>query len=131
VAAREMRLSVLLRLHLIVVSMIMLSLGGWIASRIHGFQTSFEVFDRSHIPYYKIMYYGSVGQDAFRSLVIIMSLVRFAVCGLQGHKQRRRTEPQNSQRGGWTRNEGGGGQGKLERCDAEGHGKERTLLHSC
>ncbi|OQE51531.1 hypothetical protein PENNAL_c0507G10108, partial [Penicillium nalgiovense] len=43
----------------IVVSMIVLSLGGWIASRVHGFQTSFEFFDRSHIPYYKIMYYGS------------------------------------------------------------------------
>jgi hypothetical protein len=81
VAAREMRRSVLLRLHSIVVSMIMLSLGGRIASRVHGFQTSFEVFDRSHIPYYKIMYYASVGQDAFR----FMSLVRFAVCGLQGH----------------------------------------------
>ncbi|KAI1829249.1 hypothetical protein DTO027I6_9985 [Penicillium roqueforti] len=43
-----------------VVSMIVLSLGGWIASRVHGFQTSFEFFDRSHIPYYKIMYYGPV-----------------------------------------------------------------------
>ncbi|CAG8184448.1 unnamed protein product [Penicillium nalgiovense] len=69
----------------IVVSMIVLSLGGWLASRVHGFQTSFEFFDRSHIPYYKIMYYGSVGQAAFGSLVIIMSLVRFAVCGLRGH----------------------------------------------
>jgi hypothetical protein len=68
----------------IVVSMIVLSLGGWIASRVHGFQT-FEFFERSHIPYYKIMYYGSVGQAAFGSLVIIMSLVHFAVCGLRGH----------------------------------------------
>ncbi|CAG8104278.1 unnamed protein product [Penicillium nalgiovense] len=40
----------------IVVSMIVLSLGGWIASRVHGFQTSFEFFDRGHIPYYKIIY---------------------------------------------------------------------------
>jgi len=68
-----------------VVSMIVLLLGGWIASRVHGFQISFEFFARSHIPYYKIMYYGSVGQAAFGSLVIIMSLVRFAVCGLRGH----------------------------------------------
>jgi hypothetical protein len=69
----------------VVVSMIVLSLGGWIASRVHGFQTSFEFFNRSHIPYYKVMYYGSVGQAAFGSLVIIMSLVRFGVCGLRGH----------------------------------------------
>ncbi|CRL31394.1 hypothetical protein EN45_043480 [Penicillium chrysogenum] len=69
----------------IVVSMIVLSLGGWIASRVHGFQTSFEFFARSHIPYYKIMYYGSFGQAAFGSLVIIMSLVHFPVCGLRGH----------------------------------------------
>ncbi|OQE10570.1 hypothetical protein PENFLA_c089G02992 [Penicillium flavigenum] len=69
----------------IVVRMTVLSLGGWIARRVHGFQTSFEFFERSHIPYYKIMYYGSVGQAAFGSLVIIMSLVRFAVCGVRGH----------------------------------------------
>ncbi|CDM32741.1 hypothetical protein PROQFM164_S02g002892 [Penicillium roqueforti FM164] len=69
----------------IVVSIIVLSLGGWIASRVHGFQISFEFFNRSHILYYKIMYYGSVGQAAFGSLVIIISLVRFAVCGLRGH----------------------------------------------
>jgi hypothetical protein len=31
------------------------------------------------------MYYGSVGQAAFGSVVIIMSLVRFAVCGLRDH----------------------------------------------
>ncbi|CAP94195.1 hypothetical protein PCH_Pc16g15250 [Penicillium rubens Wisconsin 54-1255] len=43
----------------------------------------------SHIPYYKIMYYGSVGQAAFGSLVIIMSLVRFAVCGLRGSEHLR------------------------------------------
>jgi hypothetical protein len=64
---------------------IVLSLGGWIASRVHGFQTSFEFFDRSHIPYYKFTYYGSVGQATFGSLVIIMSLLRFAACGLWGH----------------------------------------------
>ncbi|CAG8032301.1 unnamed protein product [Penicillium nalgiovense] len=69
----------------IVVSMIVPSLGGWIASHVHGFQTSFEFLDRGRFPYYRIMYYGSVGQAAFGSLVIIMSLVRFAICGLRGH----------------------------------------------
>ncbi|CDM38505.1 unnamed protein product [Penicillium roqueforti FM164] len=55
--------------------MIVLSLGGWIASRVHGFQISFEFFgSEDHIPYYNIMYYGSVGQAAFGSLVVIVSL---------------------------------------------------------
>ncbi|CAG8095162.1 unnamed protein product [Penicillium nalgiovense] len=61
----------------IVASMIVLSLGGRIASRVHGFQTPFEFFDMSHIPYYKIMYYESVGQAAFGSLVAIMSRVAY------------------------------------------------------
>ncbi|OQE10055.1 hypothetical protein PENFLA_c097G06750 [Penicillium flavigenum] len=63
----------------IVVSVIVLSLGGWIACRVHGFQTSFEFFDRGHIPYYKIMYYGSVGEAAFGALAVIASSVRFVV----------------------------------------------------
>ena len=69
----------------IVVGMIVLSLGGWIASRVHGFQTSFVFFDRGHIPYYKIIYGGSVGQAAFGSLVVIVSFVRFVVRDLHGH----------------------------------------------
>jgi hypothetical protein len=69
----------------IVVSLIVLSLGGWIASRVHGFQTSFEFFDRGHIPYYNIMYYGAIGLASFGSLVVIASFVCFVVCALCGH----------------------------------------------
>jgi hypothetical protein len=69
----------------IVVSVIVLSLGGWIANRVHGFQTSFEFFDRGHILYYKIMYYGSVGEAAFGSLAVIASFVRLVVRDLRGH----------------------------------------------
>jgi hypothetical protein len=39
----------------IVLSMFVLSLGGWVASRVHDFKTSFDLFDSSHIPYYNIM----------------------------------------------------------------------------
>jgi hypothetical protein len=68
------------------VSLIVLSLGGYVASHVHGFQTSFDfVGSADHFPYYKIMYYRAVGQAAFGVLVVIMSLVRFAVCGLRGH----------------------------------------------
>jgi hypothetical protein len=79
-----MRRSVLLRLHLNRREHDRALLRG-LDCRVHVFQASFELLDMDHIPYYKIMYYGSVGQAAFGSLVIIMSLVRFAVCDLRGH----------------------------------------------
>ncbi|KAI1829217.1 hypothetical protein DTO027I6_9885 [Penicillium roqueforti] len=70
----------------IVVGMIVLSLGGWIASRVHGFQTFFDFFGgEDHIPYYKFMYYGSVGQAVFGSLLLIVPFVRFVVRDLHGH----------------------------------------------
>jgi hypothetical protein len=69
----------------LVVGLIVLSLGGYIASHVHGFQTSFGLFDsEGHFPYYKIMYYGAIGQAAFGVLAVIMSLVPFAVCALHG-----------------------------------------------
>lgn len=65
---------------------IVLSLGGYVASDVHGFQTSFEFFDSAgRFPYYKIVYYGAVGQAAFGSGVVIMSVVCFSVCGLCDH----------------------------------------------
>lgn len=70
----------------IVVSMIVLSLGCYVASHVHGFETSFEYFDSAgHFPYYKIIYYGAVGQAAFGSGVVIMSVVCFIVGGFCGH----------------------------------------------
>jgi hypothetical protein len=70
----------------IFVSLIVLSLGGYVASHVHGFQTSFEFFDSaSRFPYYKIMYYGAVGQAAFGVLGAIMSLLRLALRGLCDH----------------------------------------------
>ncbi|CAG8393831.1 unnamed protein product [Penicillium salamii] len=68
----------------IVVSLIVLSLGGYVASHVHGFQTSFEFFDSaSHFPYYKIMYYGAVGQAMFGVLGAILSFLRLVLRGLR------------------------------------------------
>ncbi|KAI3097964.1 hypothetical protein CBS147333_9202 [Penicillium roqueforti] len=70
----------------LVVGLIVLSLGGYVASKVHGLQTSFELFDsEGYFPYYKIMYYGAVSQAAFGVLAVIMSLVPFVVCALRGH----------------------------------------------
>ncbi|OQD78003.1 hypothetical protein PENANT_c101G08340 [Penicillium antarcticum] len=68
------------------VSLAVLSLGGYVASHVHGFRTCFEFFDsEDRFPYYKIMYYGAVGQAAFGSLVVIMSLACFVVRELCGY----------------------------------------------
>jgi hypothetical protein len=70
----------------LVVGLLVLSLAGYVASNIHGFQSSFEFFDSArHFPYYQTMYYGAVGQAAFGVLAVIMSLVTFAVCALRGY----------------------------------------------
>jgi hypothetical protein len=60
----------------VVLSLVVVCVGGYFASRVHGYQTSFEYFDRAgQFPYYKILYYGAVGEAAFGSLVIIITLV--------------------------------------------------------
>lgn len=70
----------------LVVGLIVLSLGGYVVSKVHGLQTSFELFDsEGRCPYYRTMYYGTVSQAAFGVLAVIMSLVPFAVCALRGH----------------------------------------------
>ena len=70
----------------ILVSLILLSLGGYVASHIHGFQTSFDFFDSAgHFPYYKIRYYGAVGQATFGVLGAIMSLLHLALRSLRDH----------------------------------------------
>ncbi|CAG8117306.1 unnamed protein product [Penicillium nalgiovense] len=63
VATREMRRSVLLRLHLNRREHDRALLRG-LDCRVHVFQTSFGLLDRDHIPYYKPIYYGSIGQAA-------------------------------------------------------------------
>ncbi|KAJ5318365.1 hypothetical protein N7476_004785 [Penicillium atrosanguineum] len=59
----------------VVLSLVVVCAGSYFASRVHGYQTSFEYFDRAdQFPYYKIMYYGAVGEAAFGSLVVFIAL---------------------------------------------------------
>ncbi|KAJ5778510.1 hypothetical protein N7520_001756 [Penicillium odoratum] len=56
----------------VVLALTAVSVSGYIASCVHGSRSSFELLNiHGHLPYYKIMYYGSVGQAAFGSLMII------------------------------------------------------------
>lgn len=60
----------------VVLALTAVSVGGYIASRIHGSRSSFELLNiHGHLPYYEIMYYGAVGQAAFGSLMIIYFFV--------------------------------------------------------
>ena len=64
----------------VVLSLVVVCVRGYFASRVHGYQTSFEYFDRAgQFPYYKILYYEAVGEAAFGSLVVIISLVGVSV----------------------------------------------------
>jgi hypothetical protein len=69
----------------IAVSMVMLSLGLDCQPRPRFSDILRFFWQGPHsIPYYKIMYYGSVGQATFRSSVVIASFVRFVVRDLRG-----------------------------------------------
>ncbi|KAJ5938343.1 hypothetical protein N7466_001477 [Penicillium verhagenii] len=70
----------------VMVGLISLSVGGYIAGCVHGSQSWFELLDRhDHLPYYGIIYYGAVGQASFGSLVITVSFFRFIICDFCGH----------------------------------------------
>lgn len=62
-------------------SLVVLSIGGYIANSVHSYQTLFAEFDgsASRFPYYSIMYSGGIGQAAYGSLVVIMTLVYVTV----------------------------------------------------
>ena len=52
------------------------ALGGFIADSIHGYRPSFVRFRHpGEISYYEIMYYGAIGEAAFRALVIVLLLL--------------------------------------------------------
>ena len=65
-------------------SLVVLFIGGYVANAIRGYQTLFEEFEvrASHFPYYGMMYYGSIGEAVFGSLVIILSLQCSLFCDI-------------------------------------------------
>jgi hypothetical protein len=61
--------------------LIILSIGGYMANAIRGYQTLLEDFDvrASHLPYYGMMYNGGIGEAVYGSLVVILTLVYFVI----------------------------------------------------
>ncbi|OKP09546.1 hypothetical protein PENSUB_5110 [Penicillium subrubescens] len=59
----------------LILSLAILSVGGYIANSIHSYQTLFEEFEHyaSHFPYYSMMYYGGVGQAVYGTLSVCLS----------------------------------------------------------
>jgi large-conductance mechanosensitive channel len=57
----------------IIVAFIMIVTGGYVADQVHGFQASFDKFSApGGIPYYSMIYYGSVAQAAYGSVLIFL-----------------------------------------------------------
>ncbi|KAJ5288264.1 hypothetical protein PENANT_c118G09217 [Penicillium antarcticum] len=76
-----------------ILSLVILSTGGYLADHVHGFQTSFErVSGNDNFQYYKIMFFGGVGQAAYGSLVIFMAIASF-VAFLIYERHERETQP--------------------------------------
>jgi ABC-type phosphate transport system permease subunit len=68
----------------LILSVVVLFIGGYVANSIRGYQTLFEEFDvrASHLPYYGMMHYGGIGEAVFGSLVIILSLQCSLFCDI-------------------------------------------------
>lgn len=70
----RLRNHVVLYIHLIL-AVVMIGTGGYLADHVHGFQTSFEKFGaKDGIPYYSIVYYGGVAQAAYGSVLIFAAI---------------------------------------------------------
>jgi hypothetical protein len=81
-----------------ILGLVILSTGGYLADHVHGFQSSFEMFNGDDdFQYYHIMYYGGVGQAAYGSLVIFMAVAPFIAISVFDHQERnieeRRVQP--------------------------------------
>lgn len=77
-----------------ILGLIILSIGGYLADHVHGFQTSFKRFDgNDNVPYYNIMYYGGVGQAAYGFLVLFMGVAPFVAGFVFDHYQGNRDGP--------------------------------------
>jgi hypothetical protein len=64
-----------------ILSLAVLSVGGYVANRVHRYQGLFAGFNDkvSRFRYYKMMYYGGIGFAAYGCLVIIIIIIYVAV----------------------------------------------------
>jgi hypothetical protein len=61
-----------------VLALIMIGMGGYLADHVHGFQSSFRKFGANDsIPYYNIMYWGGVAQAAYGAVLTIILALTF------------------------------------------------------
>src|ERR1700743_3850849 len=64
----------------ITLALAMITIGGDVANRVNGFQTSFKKFGVSNgIPYYDIMYYGAVAIAAYGGVLVLLDIT-FFIC---------------------------------------------------
>ncbi|KAJ5766712.1 uncharacterized protein N7511_004328 [Penicillium nucicola] len=72
-----------------ILSLVIISTGGYLADHVHGFETSFKRFSgNDNFQYYNIMYYGGVGQAAYGSLMIFMAIASFVAFSISDRQKR-------------------------------------------
>jgi hypothetical protein len=65
-----------------VLALFMISTGGYLAYHVHDFYTSFERFSaHDSIPYYSLMYYGSVAQAAYGCVLVFLTMAVIPLLG--------------------------------------------------
>ncbi|KAI3335329.1 hypothetical protein F4824DRAFT_500945 [Ustulina deusta] len=64
----------------ILLALVLVITGGYLADHVNGFQSSFDKFggDES-IPYYNVMYFGGVAEAAYGALVIVLFLLIYFI----------------------------------------------------
>lgn len=65
----------------IIVGLLLISTGGYIADHVEGYQAAFEKFAPGDgIPYYGVIYYGCVAQAVYGSVLILLSFPIKKIC---------------------------------------------------
>ncbi|TGJ82220.1 hypothetical protein E0Z10_g6554 [Xylaria hypoxylon] len=62
----------------ILLALVLVITGGYLADHVNGFQSSFNNFGGGeNIPYYNVMYFGGVAEAAYGALVIVVVLLMY------------------------------------------------------
>jgi hypothetical protein len=73
----------------LILALVMIGLGSYIADHVYGFQTEFGAIGR--ILYYKVMYYGGIAQSAYGAALIFIAIT-VAVLEKAGCRSSTRTD---------------------------------------
>ncbi|KAI0513315.1 hypothetical protein F5B22DRAFT_248426 [Xylaria bambusicola] len=75
----------------VLLALVLIIIGGYLADYVNGFQSSFDKFGRGEdIPYYTVMYFGGIAEASYGALVIALFLLIYSIT--TGEREMRRVE---------------------------------------